>query len=126
MKTVKYYYTTPLITFSGIYLKDYPQAVIAESKIKPGIRYTFAAVYDEDSKTIKFGMAKCNPEDKFVKAIGREIAEKHAETNPFYVIENFSGIRNDYADEVMEVMLKQEAKLLKRDYPGCFNDRISD
>ena len=63
----------------------------------------------------------CQPVDNFNKAIGRKIAERNALENPFHVIENFGGRRNDYADEVMSIMIEKEKNLLKRHNPKLFN-----
>ena len=79
-------------------------------------------IYDDDSSSIRFGIATCMPVDNFDKKIGRAIAEKNAMENPFHIIENFSGRRNDYADEAMGICLAKEQELLMRDYPWIFNE----
>lgn len=118
-KVVKYYYSSPVmkgtITINPILNKT----VI--NQVRQGKRYTIAAVFDDEDKTIKFGLATCLPIDNFCKATGRAIAEKNAIEKPFHVINDFNGYRNDYADEVMEIMITKESKLLKKDNPGIFN-----
>lgn len=118
-KVVKYYYSNPLM--KGVITSNPILDKFVISKVRQGKRYTIAAVYNDDDCTIKFGLATCQPCDNFCKRIGREIAERNALENPFYVIENFSGRRNDYADQVMAIMIEKEACLLKKDNPGLFN-----
>lgn len=120
-KVVKYYYSSPVVTATIAINPILNETVI--SKIHQSKRYTMAAVYDDESQTIKFGLAICQPIDNFCKATGRQIAEHRAETNPFYVINNFNGIRNDYADEVMRIMTSKEIELIKRDNPNLFNPK---
>lgn len=118
-KVVKYYYSSPVVKATIAINPILNKTVIG--KVYQGRRYTIAAVFDDEDKTIKFGLAICQPVDNFCKAVGREIAEKNAIENPFHVIENFSGRRNDYADEVMQIMTEKEFKLIKRDNPNLFN-----
>lgn len=80
-------------------------------------RFTMCAVYDDESKTISFGVAICDETDQFNKRIGQSIAVRRAMSTPFYVIENFNGKRNDYADEVRSRFISMEKKLLKKYYP---------
>lgn len=118
-KVVKYYYSSPVVKATIAINPILNKTVI--SKVRQSKRYTMAAVYDDEAKTIKFGLAICQPVDNFCKAIGRLVAEKRAETNPFHVIEDFNGIRNDYADEVIRIMTEKEIELMKRDNPNLFN-----
>lgn len=118
-KVVKYYYSSPVIKATIAVNPILSKTVIG--KPYQSKRYTIAAVFNDESCTIKFGLATCQPVDNFCKKTGRKIAEENAEEKPFHVIENFSGRRNDYADEVMKVMLEKEHKLLKRDNPNLFN-----
>lgn len=118
-KVVKYYYSSPVhkatISINPILNKT----VI--SNVCQGRRYTIAAVFDDEDRTIKFGLATCLPPDNFCKTTGRKIAERNAIEKPFHVIENFTGRRNDYANEVMRIMTETEVKLLKRGNPNLFN-----
>lgn len=118
-KVVKYYYSSPVVKASIAINPILNKTVI--SKIHQGKRYTMAAVYDDETHTIKFGLAVCQPVDNFCKAIGRLVAERKANTSPFYVINDFNGRRNDYADEVMKIMTSKEIELMKRDNPNLFN-----
>ena len=118
-KVAKFYYTRPLELMSVSYNPILDDIFGTNPKIST--RYTFAAVYDDESMQIRFGMANCNVKDNFCKAICREIATRNADERPFYIINNFSGRRNDYADQVMKIMKDTEVKCLKREYPAFFN-----
>lgn len=118
-KVVKYYYSSPVIKATISINPILNKTVIG--KVYQGKRYTIAAVFNDEDKTIKFGLATCQPVDNFCKAVGREIAERNAIEKPFYIIEDFNGRRNDYADKVMQVMTEKEFKLIKRDNPNLFN-----
>lgn len=118
-KVVKYYYSSPVVKATIAINPILNKTVI--SKVRQSKRYTMAAVYNDETKTIKFGLAICQEIDNFCKAIGRSIAEHRAETNPFYVIKDFNGIRNDYADKVMRIITEKEIELMKRDNPNLFN-----
>lgn len=125
MKAVKFYYTKPIELVTIAF--NPTNALIYQTPVKPTIRYTFVAIYDNDAKEIRFGYAKCNPKDNFCKATGRSIAVNRAESNPIHVIKNFRGYRNEFADEVMGVFKFLEKKFLKRLYPNFFNpDNIVD
>lgn len=116
---IKYYYSKPIEFFTCVHNSVLEKVIVGKRVL--GKRYTFAAFYDDDSKSIKFGKSVCSPNDNFCKKTGREIAAMNAKNNPFYVIENFNGIRNDYADEVMEIFIETEKELLKKEYPFMFN-----
>ena len=116
---VKYYYSKPL--YIGNIMNNPTNDDTSIFNIRNGKRYTIAAVYDDDDHTIKFGLAICMPKDNFNKKVGREIAYNRAITKPFHVINDFDGIRNHYADEVMKFMITTEKTLLKKEYPQIFN-----
>lgn len=120
-KVVKYFYTSPVMKGTVAYNPILGKTIVAGTRLSR--RYTIAAVYDDDNKTIKFGLSVCLPQDNFCKATGRKISEKNALEKPFHVIEGFNGRRNEYADEVMEIFLKTERKLLKRESPNIFNPK---
>jgi hypothetical protein len=120
-KVVKYYYSRPIVE-GTICVNHFNDKVVVFNP-RNRRRYTIAAIYDDDAKTIKFGLAICQPVDNFCKATGRAIAEKNAQEKPFHVIEGFNGRRNDYADEVMTIMIRKEQKLLKKDNPNLFNPK---
>lgn len=119
-RVVKYYYSSP------VYLADLANNPLMDkavvSHIRQAKRFTMAIVYDDDSQTIKFGLSICMPNDNFNKKIGREIAERNAESCPFHIITNFSGRRNDYADQAIQICIDKETALLKKDYPWIFNE----
>jgi hypothetical protein len=81
-----------------------------------------AAVYDDESHTIKLGLSACRPQDNFDKSIGRKIAEKNAEEKPFAIINDFNGRRNDYADQVMMLFQNKEEHLLYKHYNKLTHD----
>lgn len=109
----KFYYSRPI--FTGRFVTDVNTNVKIKS-MRPLRRYTMAAVYDDSTHTIKLGYACCQPCDNFCKKIGRTLAYEHALHNPFYVITNFSGRRNDYADEVLKIMIDKETSLRKSEH----------
>lgn len=119
--TVKYYYSKPLVFNTIVKHPTTGKNIKVSSKV--GRRYTIAIVYDYEAKTIKFGLAICQGIDNFNKKIGGSIALAKATTEPFKVITNFNGRRNDYADEVIKICIETENKLLKKTYPYLFNPK---
>lgn len=120
-KTIKYYYTRP-IDVNVVFRNPILNKTIS-FKVCRGRRYTIAVVYDDDDRTIKFGLATCNPSDNFCKKVGQNISIARAFTEPFSIIKNFNGRRNDYADLVMKIIKNKELVLLKKDYPNMFNPK---
>lgn len=114
-KVAKFYYTEPATDFVGTFNWNDEEFMVRQ--LRPSVRYTFAAVYDDENSEIRFGVAKCNPIDNFCKKIGREIAVRNADEKPVQVIKGFKGRRNDYADEVMQIMKALEVKYLKKASP---------
>ena len=117
MKKVKFYYSAavhvrriPVITDdSGNVLFVYDRV---DSKVKKLPRITVASVYDPDENTMTFGTAICSPKDTFVKAIGREIAEKRARKFPEITIKGINRrkirkISNAYANELISRHLSE-------------------
>lgn len=51
-----------------------------------------------------------------LKRIGREIAEKRAETEPFFEVKDFDGTFADFRRLVIEVGTNKEEELLYRKY----------
>lgn len=126
MRTSRFYYTTPLIFFKGGVL-PFGALSIPEQKVTYSERHTIAALYDDETKTIKFGLATCSTKDRFQKSIGRDLALARAEFNPFYVItdidENCS--KQEFTAKIMEVFQRTEAQLLVNKYGKYFDsDRI--
>ena len=103
-KVVKFYYTRPLSFLEVAIVPIRETVAVPQQKTRMSERYTIAAIYDEEAKTIKFGLATCVPADPFVKKIGREIAEKRA------------GTFADFRRLVIEVGTNKEEELLYRKY----------
>lgn len=115
-KVVKFYYTRPLSFLEVAIVPIRETVAVPQQKTRMSEQYTIAAVYDEEAKTIKFGLATCVPTDHFVKKIGREIAEKRAETEPFFEVKDFDGTFADFRHLVIEVGTNKEEELLYRKY----------
>ena len=120
METIKYYYTQPVYEYKGLCVGGIP---LSPGNFKRGKRYTFSIVFNDEDHTIKVGMAICNESDNFSKKIGRKISTERARNNPIYVIENFSGRRNDYIDDVMAFLIDTEMQLLRKNYPNFLDGR---
>ena len=108
----KYYYSKPVMI--GTIITNEFKARWKE--LKNGRRYTMAAVYNEDDGTIKLGVSICQEIDNFNKVIGKQLAFENAITKPFHVISDFDGVRNKYADKVMELFIDKEKSLNKKFY----------
>lgn len=117
--TIKFYYSRPVVKATITKNPIINKTVI--SNIRQGKRYTIAVVYDNDAHVIRFGLAVCSPLDNFCKSIGKDIATKRAMNDPFYIIYNFSGVRNNYHTEVRQIVTDTEYTLMKKDNPGIFN-----
>ena len=118
---IKYYYSYPLYQDTFVFNPYADKTYVIKSE--PMRRYTMAVVYDDSDSTIKFGLSICMPNDNFCRKIGQEIAVKNAMSKPFYVINDFNGRRNDYADDVMIIVKNKEEQLNKKYYPAMFNDK---
>ena len=117
---VKYYYSKPI--YVGTYIVDSFDGKTALTNQRQGRRYTMAAIFDADNHVIKIGLAICQAADNFCKETGRQIAYKNAIEKPFHVIKNFSGRRNDYADEIMRIMIQKEDQMRYREFPALYNN----
>lgn len=115
-KVVKFYYTRPISFLQVAVIPIRNTVAIPNQKTRTSERYTIAAVYDEEAKTIKFGLATCSPNDHFVKEIGRTLAQKRAEEAPFFEVTDFKGTFNDFRHMVIEVGVNKEEELLYRKY----------
>lgn len=100
-KVVKFYYTRPLSFLEVAIVPIRETVAVPQQKTRMSERYTIAAIYDEEAKTIKFG---------------REIAEKRAETEPFFEVKDFDGTFADFRRLVIEVGTNKEEELLYRKY----------
>lgn len=127
MKKARFYYTTPLVFFKGGIL-PFGAISLPEQKVTFSERHTMAAVYDDEAKTVSFGLATCSVEDRFQKSIGRELALKRAETNPFFVMKDVEKKDNPdklFSEKVMEVFHRTEEQLVIKKYRKYFDsDRI--
>ena len=117
---VKYYYSKPI--YVGTYIVNSYDCTTAFTNKHQGRRYTMAAIFDDVKHEIRIGLAICQPNDNFSKRIGREIAYKNALIKPFHIIVNFTGRRNDYAEEIRNIMITKERKLQYREFPQLFNN----
>jgi|GEM_PF-3707467 len=54
---------------------------------KKKIRFCVVGLISNDKKTVRFGVARLNPREQFVKKIGRAIAQGRAEKAPNAVFE---------------------------------------
>lgn len=115
-KVIKFYYTRPISFLQVAVIPIRETVAVPAQKTCLGERHTIAAVYDEEAKTIKFGLATCNPIDHFVKETGRTLAQKRAEESPFFEITDFEGTFNDFRRIVIEVGTNKEEELLYRKY----------
>lgn len=68
------------------------------------------------AKSVKFGIAICNPCDTFDVKLGIDIAQKKAENSDNIVYSTKSGVLND---NTINYLLKQEAEYVKKN-PGCY------
>lgn len=85
MEKIKFYYSQPMCAAEVCVISNHrgnfdPANIVGYSKhsMKPLPRITICAVYDEVNNQMKFGIARCNPKDKFCKKIGREISLQNA------------------------------------------------
>lgn len=118
---IKYYYSQPL-SETTMTTNPYNGQIVLMNE-KPLRRYTMAVIYDDSDSTIKFGLSICMPNDNFNKSVGQTLAVMNAKNKPFYVINNFNGRRNDYADQVMGILKDKERNLLRKHYPQLFNEK---
>lgn len=68
------------------------------------------------AKSVKFGIAICNPCDTFDVKLGLDIAQRKAENSDNIVYSTKSGVLND---NTIKYLLKQEAEYVKKN-PGCY------
>lgn len=68
------------------------------------------------AKSVKFGIAICNPCDTFDTKLGLDIAQRKAENSDNIVYSTKSGVLND---NTINYLLKQEAEYVKKN-PGCY------
>lgn len=82
-KVVRNYYSTPIMFAETAFVPHMGDAMsIPPQKFRVSERYTVTGIWDRAAGNVKFGVAICNVNDRFERKIGRELAEKKAETNP--------------------------------------------
>ncbi len=82
-KVVRNYYSTPIMFAETAFVPHMGGAMsIPPQKFRVSERYTVTGIWDKATGNVKFGVAVCNVNDRFERKIGRELAEKKAETNP--------------------------------------------
>ena len=90
MKKPKYYYSTPVTIKKSEVLSLNSGVIVGVSKKETYKcrmpRITICGIYDDETDTLSFGLAKCSPKDQFVKSIGREIAYERALNDPICIV----------------------------------------
>ena len=117
-ETVKYYYTKPILFFKGAFLQidGYQKTAFPPQKFKEGKRMTMAAIWNEDTGEVRFGISVCHEHDKFVKKIGQQLAEKQARENPIMIVSHFSGNFKDYLNLVRHTGHMEERRFFRKYY----------
>ena len=119
MQTVRFYYSAPVVTATVAMIETSefdPDAVLGfwSTSRKPLPRITICAVFNEKDSTLSFGAALCSAKDRFIKKVGREIAEQRARTNPMKVVpvttENVVSIRMQTFEEIEEMIWEMNPK----------------
>lgn len=86
MKNVRFYYSPALRQAThSVLINPRTGEVTATGYLKNPKdfpRLTICGVFDPEKGILSFGVACCSPQDQFVKAIGRKIAEERARNNP--------------------------------------------
>lgn len=118
MEVVKYYYTKPIYLYRGAFLHidGNREVSIPKQKFKEGKRMTMAAIWNEDTGEIRFGIAVCHESDRFVKKIGQQLAEKSARENPVMIISHFSGEFKDFLNLVRHNGHMEERRFYNKYY----------
>ena len=84
MEIIKFFYSTDVTIYhSKLYVIDdqIHKEVCTVDKTFP--RITICGICD--GETWKFGIAKCSPDDQFVRKVGREIAKERAMSKPIVI-----------------------------------------
>lgn len=118
MEAVKFYYSKPIEFFKSARIKVDGRYYVCDRQTASttGKRMTMAAIFDQDAKTIRFGLAICHEQDRFVKKIGQELAIKSAREKPIMIITEYKGNFKDFLDLVREVGKMEEKRFLKKNY----------
>lgn len=128
MEVVKYYYTKPILIFKGAFLRidSGDEVSIPKQKYVEGKRMTMAAILNEDTNEVKFGISICHESDKFVKKVGQQLAEKCAREKPIMIISHFSGNFKDYLNLVRHIGHMEERRFYNKYYKNLINGIIND
>ena len=116
MKTVKFYYSTPVhLRHVPVITDDEGKVLFIYDQVEPSVkrlpRITVASVYDPVENKMTFGAAICSPKDTFKKAIGRDLAEKRARQFPEITI---CGIKRSKRGKIREVSKKYANDLIQK------------
>lgn len=118
MKKERFYYTEDYFKADLEILLDPEANIVGTGKVRnveslPKV--TICGVWDTDDNTMTFGVARCAMKDKFDKSIGRELARKRVNENPFRVV----AIAKD--ERIPDVFLNNcreiEMEVLNMSYP---------
>lgn len=80
-KVVKFYYTRPLSFLEVAIVPIRETVAVPQQKTRMSERYTIAAVYDEEAKTIKFGLATCVPTDHLLRRLVEKLLKREQKLN---------------------------------------------
>jgi len=89
MKKERFYYGEELIVSNLEVLINKEKNIVGTGAVsgrKGFPRISICGIYDNETNTMSFGVARCSRNDTFVKAIGRDLSRKRAMENPFRVV----------------------------------------
>lgn len=115
MKTVKYYYSKAVhIRFVPCVTDDQGDVVcLLERNVSPARklpRVTVASVYDNDTRSMSFGVAICSPKDTFKKTEGRKLAYQRAMESPNCIVRAINRGRTRYVSKKYANALIEQAE----------------
>ena len=128
METVKYFYTKPIFIFkaAAMQIDGHDLYSVPKQKMKEGKRMTMAGILNPETNEVRFGLAVCHEQDRFVKKVGRELALKAAKENPFMIVSHFSGDFKDFLNLVRHTGHMEERKFYRKYYGNLINGIIND
>jgi len=83
-----------------------------------GVRFTICGIYDVESTTMKFGVARCSKKDQFSKKKGRLISEGRATKSPIFIL------KTPPETKLGEMFVKQTLGLLQSDDLKNLNNEL--
>ncbi len=108
----KFVYSTPVVKSSKMVYTDANGSVRAINRTmnaKPTYmpRYTVCSILDDETRTLRFGVARCSSKDSFSKEVGRNLSYERALNNPVCEIHvpeslKISDVTVDVAYRLME------------------------